>query len=375
MPIWPDPLSAAGDVIACVRGHVGLIGLNRPHALNALTIETVRAIAGALDRFESNPQVAHVAVLSTGGRAFCAGGDIRVLGEHIGRGDFAAALGFWAEEYRLNRRIKHYSKPYIALIDGIVMGGGVGISVHGAWRIATERYAFAMPEVGIGFIPDVGATFVLPRCPGKSGWYLALTGLRADCGDAVALGLASCYMPSERVDTLLAALAQSRDTAALVRAFATPPPDSPLAKERALIDSCCSAGTLPTILASFQKAAAAGSHFAAAAVTALVSKSPMSLQIALRQMQIGAGLEFDAALQTEYRIVSRLCRGHDFSEGIRAVIIDKDNCPQWQPATLAAVEEGAIAAHFAPLDGAGGELSLTVGQGVPDEQDLARTQP
>jgi enoyl-CoA hydratase len=350
MPDWPDPKTAIGDVLVTNYGQVGLIGLNRPPAMNALTLSVVQQIAAALDRFEADRSIARVVIMATAGRAFCAGGDIRVLRDHIERGDTAFALTFWAEEYRLNRRIKRYCKPYIALVDGIVMGGGVGVSVHGSHRIATEKYAFAMPEVGIGFFPDVGATYFLPRCPGKTGWYLALTGLRADCGDAQALGLATAHVKSGRLADLLAALAGTGETDAIISDFSEHAPASTIMTERPLIDRCCSAPTLTAIVRQFEHAAATGSSFAASAVAALAAKSPTSLQIALRQMQIGATLDFDEALRTEYRIVSRLCRGRDFSEGIRAVIIDKDNRPKWQPASLAGVDEDMIQRHFAPLD-------------------------
>jgi enoyl-CoA hydratase len=347
---WPGPEPKAGDVLVMNYDQVGLIGLHRPQAMNALTVSVVRQIADALDRFDADSSISRVVIMSTGGRAFCAGGDVRVLGDHIAKGDIGAALTFWREEYRLNRRIKRYRKPYIALIDGLVMGGGVGVSVHGSHRIASEHYALAMPEVGIGFFPDVGATFFLPRCPGKTGWYLALTGLRAGGGDAVALGLATAYVNSDRFGDLLAALAGPGDTTAIIGDFSQQPPASVLLAEQALIDHCCSAPTLPAIVQRFQAAAIAGSGFAAAAAAALATKSPTSLEIALRQMQIGATLDFDAALRTEYRIVSRLCGGHDFREGIRAVIIDKDNRPLWQPASLDGVDAEQIARYFAPLD-------------------------
>jgi enoyl-CoA hydratase len=350
MPNWPDPQSMAGDVLIKDYGRVGLIGLNRPQAMNALTLAVVRQIAAALDRFEAESTIERVAILSTGGRAFCAGGDIRVLGEHIARGDTASALTFWREEYHLNRRIKRYRKPYIALIDGLVMGGGVGVSVHGSHRIAGDHYAFAMPEVGIGFFPDVGATFFLPRCPGKTGCYLALTGLRATASDAVALGLATASVDSQRFGELLDALAGPRDTDLIIDDFSQPVAASGIMAQRALIDHCCSAPSLPATLERFQAAATAGSDFAKAAAAALVTKSPTSLAIAWRQMHIGASLDFDEALRTEYRIVVRLCGGHDFREGIRAVIIDKDNRPRWDPASLDGVDADEIARYFAPLD-------------------------
>jgi enoyl-CoA hydratase len=344
----PAEVTIDNDVIITRRGHAGLIQLNRPRALNALTPAIVQQMGQALDAFEREPAIAHVVVYAAPGRAFCAGGDIRQLYEQIKRGDYAAARAFWATEYRLNRRIKRYSKPYVALIDGIVMGGGVGISVHGSHRVATERYSFAMPEVGIGFFPDVGTSYFLPRCPDATGRYLALTGLRADSGDGLALGLATAYVPSAQLENLIAALAERSDTQAAIAEFAAPPPPSPIAAQTTLIRRCFSGADLNTILGLLERAH--DSDFAATARSTMATKSPTSLHIVLRQMQLGGSLDFDEALRMEYRIVSRLCRGHDFSEGVRAVIIDKDNRPNWQPASLDAVDPCAIDACFTVLD-------------------------
>jgi enoyl-CoA hydratase len=335
------------EVIITRCRHAGLIELNRPRALNALTAAIVDDMAQALDAFEREPEIAHVVVYAAPGRAFCAGGDIRELYEQIQRGDYASALAFWAAEYRLNRRIKRYSKPYVAVIDGIVMGGGVGISVHGSHRIATERYRFAMPEVGIGFFPDVGTSYVLTRCPDSTGRYLALTGLGADCGDGLALGLATAYVPSAQLEALIAALTERGDTQAAINQFARPPPRSPIVAQTALIQRCFSGADINRILSALERER--DSDFAATARSTMATKSPSSLHITLRQMQLSAGLDFDEALRMDYRIVSRVCRGHDFSEGVRAVIIDKDNRPEWQPASVDALEPSTIAAYFATL--------------------------
>jgi enoyl-CoA hydratase len=332
------------------RGRAGFIVLDRPRALNALTLTMVRAMARALDEFEADPAVERVVVVGAGGRAFCAGGDIRWLYERGRRGDHESQLAFWREEYTLNQRIKRFSKPYVALIDGIVMGGGVGISLHGSHRVATERCIFAMPEVGIGFFPDVGATWILPRLPHRIGVYLAVTGLRADAGDVVALGLATSFTPSERLPALERALESEAGPAdALLARHAAMPPASPLIAEAALIEAAFAWPDPAAIQAALEQAAGRGSEFAARALAALARKSPTSQAIALRQMRIGASMTFEDAMATEFRIVSRICRGHDFYEGVRATIIDKDDRAVWRPAPGEPVAATDIDAYFAPL--------------------------
>jgi len=327
----------------------GLITLNRPKALNALTLNMVREMAGALDRWERDPGVTRVIITGTGGKAFCAGGDIRILYNLGKAGRHAEQLNFWRQEYRLNRRIKLYPKPYVALADGIVMGGGAGISLHGSHVIAGEHFTFAMPETGIGFFPDVGATFFLPRLPGKAGVYLALTGAGMTCGDALAFGIAFAHVPSARHAGLVQRLIGGEDIAAAIAAESAPPPASTLHPQSQSTERCFSAATLPSILANLDDAGHAGLDFARSAAHAIRSKSPSSLAIALRQMQIGCKLGISEALRTEFRIVSRIARGHDFYEGVRAVLIDKDNRPLWKPARVESVEPAGIEAYFAPL--------------------------
>jgi enoyl-CoA hydratase len=242
----------------------------------------------------------------------------------------------------------------------LVMGGGVGISVHGSIRVAGDHYAFAMPEVGIGFFPDVGATYVLPRCPGQTGTYLALCGARATGGDALALGLATHYVQSARFPELTEEL-RGPDCRAVLAGLAAAAPDSTIAAARGQIDRWFAGESLASIGANVRQAAGAGSTFAAEVSAALASKSPTSLAIALRQMRLGSALTFDEALALEYRIVTRLCVGHDFAEGVRALIIDKDQAPRWLPGSTGALDETAIEAYFAPLDA--GELAF------PDDPD------
>ena len=344
-----DPVSAEPEILTEKRGALGLITLNRPAALNALTLDMVHLIDAALDDFEADRAIRAVAVRGAGGKAFCAGGDIRKLHDAGKAGDLAPALRFWADEYRLNVRIKYYPKPYVAMVDGICMGGGVGVSEHGSHRIAGDRYLFAMPEVGIGFFPDVGATHFLPRLPGKIGVWLAVTGDRVKAADADAFGLVDAYVPSERHEALLAALARGApadEAMAAERVHLTPALSD---EDRATIDSCFDAGTVEGVLAKLDARAAAGSAFAAKCAATMRTKSPTSMAIALRQCEIGPHMDFMEAMRTEYRIVSRVARGHDFYEGVRAVIIDKDNAPKWSPAASAEVTTTQIDAYFAPL--------------------------
>jgi enoyl-CoA hydratase len=327
------------------RGRAGVIVLNRPRALNALTLTMVRLIADALDRWERDGAVDRLVILGAGERAFCAGGDIRRLYDLGRAGDHDAQLTFWREEYQLDWRIKTYSKPIVALADGITMGGGVGIMINAAHRVAGERFVFAMPEVGIGFFPDVGAAWFLPRLKHWAGVYFALTGLRADAGDALALGLAQTFVASAALPTLALALEGDEPVKATLARFAAPPPNSALIGEAEDIEGCFSAPNRKGILDALSQAEARGRAFAAPARAAMLEKSPTSQAIALKQMALGRAIDFDQALRMDYRIVSRICRGHDFYEGVRAVIVDKDNRPLWSPPPLSA----EVDAYFAPL--------------------------
>ncbi len=327
------------------RGAAGVVVLNRPKALNALTLNMVRQMASALDAWERDPAVARVVIRGAGDKAFCAGGDIRHLYDLGRAGDHAQQLAFWREEYRLNRRIRTYPKPVVALIDGIVMGGGVGVSINASHRVAGERFVFAMPEVGIGFFPDVGGTFFLPRLAHHAGVYFALTGLRADAGDALAFGLADAFAPSAAFAGLAEALEDDAPVDQTIARFAKSPPPSALADEADGLDACFSLGSRDAVLAALAQAESKGFAFAGPARAAMLGKSPTSQAIALRQMATGQSLAFDEALRVEYRIVSRICRGRDFYEGVRALIVDKDNRPQWSPPP----SEAEVDAYFAPI--------------------------
>ncbi len=329
------------------RGSAGVVVLNRPHALNALTHNMVRGLATALDAWEHDDAVRHVVITGAGDKAFCAGGDIRHLYELSLAGQIDSARGFWREEYQLNARIKAYPKPYIAVIDGIVMGGGVGVSLHGSHRVAGDRYLFAMPEVGIGFFPDVGATFALPRLPGRSGTFLAVTGERIGQVDALALGLATHAVASANIPSLLSALEAGADVDLTLSGLATPQAASQLSPHLGLIDHAFAASTMEEVVDRLNKAGT--DPFAQKLLRAISRKSPTSMKIALAQMQAGPSLSFREALQIEFRIVSRIIKGSDFQEGVRALIIDKDQKPSWRPPTLEQVTDDMVTSHFAPL--------------------------
>ncbi len=335
--------SAVEEALVTRRGRAGVVVLNRPEALNALTLVMVRLIAAALDEWESDGAVDRVVMLGAGERAFCAGGDIRRLYELGRAGEHDAQLTFWREEYQLDWRIKTYPKPIVALVDGIVMGGGVGLAMNAAHAVAGERFVFAMPEVGIGFFPDVGAAWILPRLPFRAGVYLALTGLRADAGDALALGLAATFVPSAAFPALAQALEGEEPVATVLARFAAPPPPSALTGEAKAIEACFKGSDRDAIQASLREAEARGHTFATPARAAMQEKSPTSQAIALRQMALGATIDFDETLRMDYRVVSRICRGHDFYEGVRAVIVDKDNRPRWNPPPSRAEIDGYFA--------------------------------
>ena len=343
---------SSDDLLFERRGAAGLITLNRPHALNAVSLAMVRELTRQLAEWETDPAVTRVIVASRDPRAFSAGGDVRALYDLGRAGRFDEALGYFREEYALNTHIKSYCKPYVALIDGIVMGGGVGISVHGSHRVAGDKFAFAMPEVGIGFFPDVGATWFLPRLSGRLGTYCALTGERLDGADAVVAGIATHRVPSARFPNLIESLCDADPVEESLAACAQSPARGAAAARRNAITAWFEADQVEEILGALDaEGAMQGPNAAFAAETAALmrTKSPTSLKLALAQMRRGATLDFAECMRTEFRIVSRVVRGHDFYEGVRAVIIDKDQAPHWQPASLAAVDPAEVERHFAPV--------------------------
>lgn len=340
------------EIILERRGAAGLIILNRPKALNALTLPMIQAMHAQLRFWETDEAVTRIVVRGAGGRAFCAGGDIRQIYELGKAGHFEETLAFWLAEYQLDAYVKRYPKPYVALIEGVVMGGGVGISVHGDIRVASEKYMFAMPETGIGYFPDVGMTYALPRLPGRTGTYLAVTGARVGASEALALGLATHSAKAADFEAIVDALAQGDDIEATLAAYAAEPPGTgPLVTERSLIDECFSADSVHDSLGRLDVAASSGASFAAETAALIRSRSPTSVLIAFEQMRRGVDLNFEEAMLTEYRLCTRVMRGHDFYEGVRSVIVDKDGKPSWQPATLDAVDMAAIATAFEPIGG------------------------
>lgn len=345
-------VAEAGDILFARHGTAGLVTLNRPHALNAVSLGMVRALARQLAEWESDGAVTRVIVTANGTRAFSAGGDLRALYDLGRAGRYQEALVYFREEYALNARIKRYRKPYVALIDGIVMGGGVGISVHGSHRVAGDRFTFAMPEVGIGFFPDIGATWFLPRLPGALGTYCALTGERLAAEDGVAAGIATHRVGSARFPELIEALCGAVPVDAILGAFAQPAAAGPVAARRGAIDLLFGPDRVEDILAALEDKGAtngADAAFASAAAALMRTKSPTSLKLTREQMRRGAALDFTDCMRTEFRIVSRIVHGHDLYEGIRAVIIDKDQAPRWRPPTLAEVSAADVEQHFMPL--------------------------
>jgi enoyl-CoA hydratase len=335
------------------RGTAGVVTLNRPQALNAVTHGMVRSLGHWLERWARDPAVTRIVITASGQRAFSAGGDIRILHDLGRSGRQEEALPFWRDEYRLNALIKSYPKPYVALIDGIVMGGGVGVSIHGSHRVAGDRFVFAMPEVGIGFFPDVGATFVLPRLPGEIGTFCALTGDRLGIADAVKAGVATHHIPSRHFDDVLEALCGSDAVDAVLAGFAAAPGQGPILARRAAIDRLFAGDQVGAILARLEHDAGEtdpDAQWAKTTAAVINAKSPTSLKIALAQMRRGRAWSFAQCMKAEFRIVSRIVYSHDFYEGVRAVIIDKDNRPRWRPATLAEVGDAEVERYFAPLE-------------------------
>ena len=338
------------NILVETRGPVGLVTLNRPQALNALTLDMVRRLHAQLTRWRTDDAVTRVIVTAEGTRAFCAGGDIRWLYERGRAGHFDEALTFWREEYVLNGLIKTFPKPYVAIIDGIVMGGGVGISVHGSHRVAGDRLLFAMPEVGIGFFPDVGSTWFLPRLPGEIGTYCALTGARLRADDAVAAGVAPHRVASDRLEDLLDALTGATPVDAILGAFAETSAPGPVASRRAAIDRLFAADRIEDILARLEAETGEHESWARDTATGLRAMAPLSLKVALAQMRHGRDWSFEACMRAEFRLASRFARDWDFFEGVRAVIIDKDNRPQWKPARLEDVDDAEVERRFGPVE-------------------------
>ncbi|WP_426035593.1 enoyl-CoA hydratase/isomerase family protein [Brevundimonas sp. DC300-4] len=332
------------EVITRIEGSVGRIILNRPKALHALNLAMCEAMTTALLAWGDDPAVTSVLVDHAGERGFCAGGDIRMIAES-GATDASEARAFFLAEYRLNHLMFEYSKPITALVDGIVMGGGVGISEPAQIRIATERTTYAMPETGIGLFPDVGGGWFLPRLPGETGTWLALTGARLKAADTVALGIHTHFVASGSLEALKADLLSHGPDA--VAEHAADAGAAPLSSHREAIDRLFAFDTVEAILTALE---ADGSDWALSQLATLRTKSPQSLKVTLRQLRAGRAMQtFAEVMAMEYRLGGRVVQTRDFQEGVRAVIVDKDNKPKWSPATLEGVTEAELDALFAPL--------------------------
>ncbi|MBA3449482.1 MAG: enoyl-CoA hydratase/isomerase family protein [Pseudaminobacter sp.] len=332
-------------------GKAGVVTLARPKALNAVTHTMIKALTRALAAWKGDPEVALVAIKAEG-RAFSAGGDILHLYESRNN----PPVEFFADEYRLNAAIARFPKPYVALIDGIVMGGGVGVSFHGSHRVMTENARFAMPEAGIGFFPDVGGSFLLSRVKGSFGLYLGLTGSRIRFGDAVWAGLATHAVAAAKLDDLLRELCETGKPDAALKKFCHTPARETDDATLHTIAQLFSREKLDDLVLSLRQAVGPHDPFAAATLETIEKRSPTSVNVAFRQICAGAMLDMDECMRMEFRIVNRMLAGHDFYEGIRAAIIEKDAKPHWRPATLDAVDPAAIEAHFEPLPD--GDLAL-----------------
>lgn len=336
----------SAEVLVRVEGGVGLLTLNRPKAINSLTHSMVQAMDTALRAWADDDAVTAVLLTGAGERGLCAGGDVVAL-YHSAKAGGAAARAFFADEYRLNALIGAYPKPYVAVMNGIVMGGGVGVSGHGNVRVVTETSKIAMPEVGIGFIPDVGGTYLLSRAPGQLGLHAALTGAPFGAGDAIAMGFADHYVPHDELPGFLAAVVADGPDAALA-SYAQAPPPSPLAAQRNWIDDCYRGHTVADIIAALRAHQAEPAQNAA---NLIATRSPIASAVTLAAVRRAAALPtLEAVLAQEYRVSCASLRSHDFVEGIRAQLVDKDRNPQWSPASPAGVTDADVEHYFAPAD-------------------------
>jgi len=319
-------------------GKIGLITLNRPEALNALTYEMITVLEEQLIAWETAQEIKAIVIRAVPGRAFCAGGDLRQLYQQ-GR-NHQVVEDFFLKEYRLNQYIFHFPKPYIAFLDGITMGGGAGISIHGSHSIATENILFAMPETGIGFFPDIGATYFLSRLQDNAGIYLGLTGTRIGYQECIAMGLVDYYVPSGQLDSLLKAMTEislTKDSVSkLIKSFSVEI-NNQTWNHKEEIKTAFANTTLEDILKALSTQDI---------INTIRSKSPTSLKVTLAALITAKNKNFDECIQTEYGLAQHFLKGHDLYEGIRAVLIDKDQKPHWQPAALADVVDEQVAMYF-----------------------------
>ncbi|MCT9623933.1 enoyl-CoA hydratase/isomerase family protein [Pseudarthrobacter equi] len=337
------PEASVPEVLFERRGHLGVITLNRPKSMNALTADMGAAVLKQLTDWRDDDDIATVLVRGAGERGLCAGGDIVAIYRDILDGGHATA-DFWAEEYELNSVIAHYPKPYVAFMDGLVLGGGVGISAHGSVRIVTERTRMGMPETTIGMVPDVGGTLLLSCSPGESGTHAALTGAHLNGADALFLGLADHFVPSAKLAEIAEVL-ESEAADFVIARYAEQAPNSELAKHREWIDACYSSDDAEEIV---RRLRTFGGEAAKAAET-IEAKSPTAVKVTLESLRRAKGLNLEEALKQEYRVGLRILPGRDFREGIRAQVVDKDRNPHWHPSTLEEVSDDEVKKYFAPL--------------------------
>lgn len=342
-----------------VGGNVGIITLNRPKVLNALTLEMCCTMEEKLAEWEQSDEIKAVVIRGEGDRSFCAGGDIRYVYQQ-GKSGIKKSRKFFWHEYRLNRRIFRFTKPFIALMHGITMGGGAGISIHGTHRVAAEDFVFAMPETGIGFFPDVGGSYFLPRCTGKIGIYIALTGDRINIADSIYSGIIDHLVPKNNFEPLIYAIAEARfqseninmQVSDIINAFSLDIDSMDIAKPHLLehrggINQCFNFLTMESIMEELKHQKSAWGD---TTIKTLQCKSPTSLKVTLRQLHYGTRMDFDDCMMMEYRIALRFLLQHDFYEGIRAAIVDKDQQPKWQPHRLHEVTDEDVDSFFEPLE-------------------------
>ncbi len=347
-----DAVVAEGDLIARKEGSAGIIRLNRPKAINAVTLEMFHDIDKALDAFEADPAVAVIVLEGAGERGLCAGGDIRALWESSKvKGDLGKIL--WRDEYILNARIKKFPKPYVAFMDGIVMGGGVGLSAHSAHRVVTEKTKLAMPEVGLGFFPDVGGTWLLSHSPGEIGTYFGLTGQTMNGPDAIHAGFADAVVPSAKLAALREALtkvrpgATSAEVKALIAGFATGETAGPVAAMEGKIDGWFAHDRMEDIIAALQRD---GSELALSTLKTLSEKSPRGMVVTLKLLRLArTSRSLEECLVREYRAALEVFASDDFREGVRAAVIDKDRSPKWSPPRIDDVTPAMVAPYFAEI--------------------------
>ena len=338
-------MTQAPEILSRIENGIGWITLNRPRALNALSLFMIRKLSRLLKEWEENPYLKAVVIEGAGEKAFCAGGDVRAVYDAKKEGHSQTCDAFFREEYTLNAYIHSYPKPYISLIDGIAMGGGLGVSINGSHRLVTERALLAMPETGIGFFPDVGATTFLTKAPGKTGLYLGLTGTRLKTACALWSGLGTHFIPSVALPAFKKDLNNGLEEA--LKTHCQPLLEKGfLEKHRTDIESHFSLSSVEDI---FESLSYDDSHFAREILTTLKTKSPTSLKVVFRQLTEPPST-FEEQMRTEFRLSQRFMEGHDFFEGVRAILVHKDGTPIWKPATLEQVTQGAVNHYFAPLD-------------------------